>query len=144
MAALGSLCGGRTKDNEHKLKQDRFRLDVQKIFSTTKTFKLPQNAEMSPSLEVFKLWSDPRTVPAVSRRLDRSLLRPLLLPCDPASTDKHHFYIILTGNQYQNMLTHTLQLALLYLLTVKKRCKRCVMGQQTAKEQPGRASRCRS
>lgn len=55
MAALGSLCGGRTKDNEHKLKQDRFRLDVQKIFSTTKTFKLPQNAEMSPSLEVFKL-----------------------------------------------------------------------------------------
>lgn len=42
MVALGSLCGGRTKDNEPKLKEDRFRLDVQKIFSTTKTFKLPQ------------------------------------------------------------------------------------------------------
>lgn len=49
----GSPCGS-TRDNGRKIKQERFRLDVQKIFSTTMVFKQPQKAEMSPFLEVFK------------------------------------------------------------------------------------------
>lgn len=93
-------CGGRKRDNGHKLKQETFRLDVQKIFSTTRAFMLPQKAEMSPSLEVFKQYSG----------------------WCLSSTEKHHLHIILGRNQYQNMLT---QLPLLYPppLTGKKHCQ---------------------
>ena len=50
--------GGRMRDNEHKLTQERSSLNTRKIFLSPKTVKhgekLPREAVQSPSLELYK------------------------------------------------------------------------------------------